>query len=221
MDGIDADGRVLTVGEPLGTASAVVVMLPGRSATGRHLLALAEEFPGEDVCYVALRSTDRSWNPDTPAPPWYDRRPDFSAGLALLDDFLAIAAEVGIPAERVLFVGFSAGGALASEYVRRNPRRYGGLAVFSGGLPGRYVSPSAANGSVDGMDVFVTCLDEDPLVPIARVHRTATVFERMDATVIERVYYGRAHTVTDEERRILGQMVATLTSPPDDPVQLA
>jgi predicted esterase len=105
----------------------------------------------------------------------------------------------GIPPEKVVIGGFSQGACLASEFVARNARRYGGLLVFSGGLIGPPGSPREYAGSLDGTPVFLGCSDTDPHIPLERVHDSTTVLERLGARVTKRIYPGMGHTIIQDE----------------------
>jgi predicted esterase len=105
----------------------------------------------------------------------------------------------GVPAERIVLGGFSQGACLASEFMARNARRYGGLLAFSGGLIGPPGTPRAYASSVDGTPVFLGCSDVDPHIPKGRVEETASVLESMGAQVTMRLYPGMGHTINADE----------------------
>jgi predicted esterase len=105
----------------------------------------------------------------------------------------------GIPAERIVLGGFSQGACLASEYLARNARRYGGLLAFSGGLIGPPGTPRTYAGNLNGTPVFLGCSDIDPHIPKARVEETAAVLEALGGQVTMRLYPGMGHTVNRDE----------------------
>lgn len=78
------------------------------------------------------------------------------------------ANEGDVPTDRVVVLGFSQGACLASEYVARNPTRYGGLAALSGGLIGETVDPDDYEGDLERTPVFLGCSDADPHIPEER-----------------------------------------------------
>ena len=86
-------------------------------------------------------------------------------------------------ATRLVLGGFSQGACLAAEYALRNPRRYGGLLLFTGGYigpPGWFPSRS---GSFAGTPCFLGTADPDDWVPVWRVHETASVLGALGASV--------------------------------------
>jgi len=109
--------------------------------------------------------------------------------------------------ERVVVLGFSQGACLSLEFAARHPARYGGVIAWSGGLIGTGPAPSGDlrekafdySGSMEGTPVFLGCSDIDPHIPVARVHRSAEVFESLGARVDKQIYPGMAHTVNQEE----------------------
>jgi phospholipase/carboxylesterase len=109
-----------------------------------------------------------------------------------------------------MLAGFSQGACLASEYVARNPTRYGGLAALSGGLLGETVDPADYDGDLAGTPAFIGCSDVDPHIPAERVRETAAVFEALSADVDMRLYEGMAHTVTQDEVDAVRDLVAGL-----------
>jgi phospholipase/carboxylesterase len=201
---------LLTGGTPLEDAAAAAVLVHGRGATARSILRLGEEFGTEGVAYLAPQAAGNTWYPSPFTAPVESNEPGRSSGLEAVAAAVAEASDAGIPTERVLLLGFSQGACLASEFVSRNPRRYGGLAALSGGLIGERIDPGAYAGDLAGTPVFLGCSDVDPHIPAERVHETAKVFERLGADVTTRLYEGMGHTVNADERDHVASMLAAL-----------
>jgi predicted esterase len=118
----------------------------------------------------------------------------------------------GIPSDRIAILGFSQGACLTSEYVARNPRRYGAVIALTGGLIGPPGTPRNYRGSLDGTPVFLGTSDPDPHVPFERVRETEAVLANMGAKVQLRRYPGMPHTINQDELdvcRALLEAVAT------------
>ncbi len=98
-----------------------------------------------------------------------------------------------------MLLGFSQGACLASEFVARHARRYGGLAALSGGLIGPEGTPRDYDGSLEGTPIFVGCSDRDFHIPAERVHLTAEVLARMGGAVTKRLYPNMGHTINHDE----------------------
>ena len=120
------------------------------------------------------------------------------------------ANEVGIPTDRIMVLGFSQGACLASEFVARNPTRYGGLAVLSGGLIGETVDPDDYEGDLEETPVFLGCSDVDPHIPEERVHESAEIFKQLHGDVTKRLYEGMGHGINQDEVDYVSTMVAEL-----------
>jgi len=110
----------------------------------------------------------------------------------------------------VALLGFSQGACLASEFVARNARRYGGLVALSGGLIGPDGIPRDYAGSLAGTPVFLGCSDVDPHIPAERVRHSAEVLAALDAEVDMRLYPGMGHTVNPDEIDRVQAMLSTL-----------
>ena len=112
---------------------------------------------------------------------------------------MAQVEAAGILPEQIILAGFSQRACLASEFVARNARRYGGLLVFSGGLIGPPDTPRDYPGSLNGTPIFLGCSDVDFHIPKERVQESAEVFTRLGAAATLRLYPGMAHTVIEDE----------------------
>ena len=199
-------------GAPLEDAERAVVLLHGRGARALGMLQFAEDLPGDGTAFVAPQASRATWYPNSFLEPTTENEPHFSAALALVGDVLDDVTD-HVPRERVVVLGFSQGACLGSEFVARNPGRYGGFVAFSGGLHGPKGTTwehGDDGGSLEGTPVFLGCSDSDPHIPVERVHDTRDVFEAMDADVTERIYEGMGHGVNDDELEHAAAMVDSL-----------
>jgi len=218
------DQPLVTAGAPLEAAAAAVVLVHGRGATARSIIGFGEEVAGDgDVALFAPQAAANTWYPNSFLAPVADNEPGRSSGLRAVGRAVEAATDAGIPTERLLVAGFSQGACLASEFVARNPTRYGGLTVLSGGLIGDsvdlddYVSHAADAVGVDpaealgGTPAFLGCSDVDPHIPEERVHKTSAVLEALGAAVDERIYEGMGHGINAEETEAAAALVASLS----------
>lgn len=211
MNGPHQGQQLLTTGESLDSAESTVIMIHGRGATARGILGMASEFDTDGVAYLAPQARRSEWYPQSFLAPVEQNEPGRSSGLQAIDDALTDVTESGIPAEGTLLLGFSQGGCLATEYVARNPKRYGGLAALSGGLIGESISPDDDEGDLEGTPAFFGCSDVDPHIPAERVHESASVFEKLGADVEKRLYEGMGHTVNQDELQYVSGLVENLS----------
>jgi predicted esterase len=191
--------KTYNAGKSLAEAGAAMILLHGRGATAPSILELAQVLHREDLAYLAPQASSNTWYPHSFLNPIEQNEPGLSSGLQAIDEVLAQIEAAGIPAEKVVISGFSQGACLASEFVARNARRYGGLLVFSGGLIGPPGTPRNYAGSLDGTPVFLGCSTNDFHIPEERVHESAAVFEKMGAEVTKRLYRNMGHTIIQDE----------------------
>ncbi|MBN2367290.1 MAG: dienelactone hydrolase family protein, partial [Calditrichaeota bacterium] len=107
--------------------------------------------------------------------------------------------EKGIPAEKIILMGFSQGACLALEYAVRNPRQYGGIAALSGGLIGPRGIRWDYGGSLQGTPVFLGCDEEDFHIPKERVEESAQILSEKGAEVTLQFYRHMGHTINEDE----------------------
>lgn len=199
---------VIQTGAPLESARAAVVLIHGRGATAASMMPLAQELEASDAAFLAPQAPGYAWYPHPFLAPIAQNEPYLSNSLGMLADIFAQLESGGMPAERVLLLGFSQGACLSVEYAARNPRRYGGLAILSGGLIGPPGDSLAHPGSLDGTPVFLGCSNSDPHIPRERVLETEAVLQSMGAQVTTRLYPELGHTVNEEELGLVREMLA-------------
>ena len=212
------DQPLVTAGADLADADAALVLVHGRGASARSILGLGQQLAegaDGDVALLAPQAAGNTWYPNSFLQPVERNEPGRSSGLAAIDRAVERATDAGIPTERVLVGGFSQGACLASEFVARNPTRYGGLAAFSGGLIGESVAVDDYTEAVDqdalaGTPAFFGCSDRDPHIPEERVHATDEVLSALGADVETRIYEGMGHTIVDDEIEYVRGLVADL-----------
>ena len=188
-----------TAGLPLDRARAAMILVHGRGASAESILELTSVLDHRAFAYLAPQAAGGTWYPNSFLAPIASNEPGISSGLATIRAIVSSVEAAGIPAERTILLGFSQGGCLASEYVARHARRYGGLAALSGGLIGPDGTPRDYPGSLDGTPVFVGCSDVDFHIPRERVELTARVLAELGGAVDMRLYPGMGHTVNQDE----------------------
>ncbi len=190
---------VVSAGAPLGQSAGVVIMLHGRGAGPHNILDLVPHIARPGLTYLAPTAADRTWYPLGFMSAIEENEPKLSSALKCVGALVAEVEQSGVTPDRIVLLGFSQGGCLAGEYARRHPRRYGGVAMLSGGLVGPPGIAGQTDGSFDGTPIFLGCSDRDPHVPKSRVDESAAVFERMAAHVTLRIYPGMGHLVSPDE----------------------
>jgi len=209
-DGPHQGQQLVTAGTPLDEADAALVLVHGRGATARSIVQMGQEVHREGIALLAPQAARNTWYPNSFLAPVERNEPGRTSGLQAVGDAVERAVEAGIDRERILLLGFSQGACLASEYVARNPRRYGGLAALSGGLIGETVDPTSYEGDIERTPVFIGCSDVDPHIPLERVKETSEAFELLHGDVDERIYEGMGHGVNEDEMDAVADLVAGL-----------
>jgi len=203
---------VLAAGAPLTEAEGVMILVHGRGANAADILGLAEALERPKLACLAPDAAGHVWYPRPFTAPQAANQPWLASALSLINRLFADLSEEGIPAERVVLLGFSQGACLSLEYAARNPRRYGGIVALSGGLIGEAIAPASYPGSLAGTPLFLGCSDVDPFIPLQRVQQSTAVMKQLGADVTEHIYPGGGHTVVADEidaiRRIVDRMVS-------------
>jgi phospholipase/carboxylesterase len=201
---------ILTLGAPLSSATAVMIMLHGRGARAEDILTLAPHFSQPGLAFLAPQAAGNTWYPNRFTAPIPSNEPWLSSALAFITRVHSQVTAAGIPNEHIFLLGFSQGACLALEYAARNPNRYAGLIGLSGGLIGPDLISREAPGSFESTPVFLGCSDVDFHIPQERVEQTALIFARMGAEVTKRLYPNMDHTVNEDEIDFIHNLVQKL-----------
>jgi predicted esterase len=193
------NGTIHRFGEPVENAAGAVVLLHGRGGSAEDILLLGREMYLPGLAYLAPQAANNTWYPYSFLAPTEQNEPWLTSALAKVKETVQLANDAGIPADRIVVCGFSQGACLATEFVARNPERYGGLIAFTGGLIGPEDADLTHTGDLADTPVFFGSGDPDPHVPWSRVQQSAKILGAMGASVTTRRYEGRPHTITREE----------------------
>jgi predicted esterase len=198
---------ILHGGAAIAGARLAAVCIHGRGASAEDILSLTQELSVDDVAFLAPQAAGNTWYPYSFLAPTAQNEPGLSSALGVIAQILAALDEQGLPATRVVLMGFSQGACLASEFAARHARRYAGVAALSGGLIGPPGTARDYAGTFDATPIFLGCSDVDPHIPLERVRESADVFRRMGAAVDERIYPGMGHTVSRDEIDAVNQIL--------------
>ena len=205
------DLPILTSGAPLHQARAAMIMIHGRGASAADILSLANEFDTDNFVYLAPQAANQTWYPYRFIEPIERNEPWLSSALQVIDDLITRVMAAGIPAERIVLLGFSQGACLTLEYAARHARRYGGIVGWSGGLIGPQGTPRNDAGSFHGTPIFIGCSDVDFHIPLDRVHEAAQVLRQLGGAVTERIYPGLDHTINQDEIDFVNGLLQEVT----------
>lgn len=185
-----------------------MIMIHGRGASAESMFSLADEFAQPDFHCVAPQAENHTWYPYSFLQPKENNQPGLSSGLQRIHDLMEEIKSAGLPAEKIVLLGFSQGGCLATEYAARHPQKLGGVVGLSGGLIGAEIDESLYSGSMKQTPVFLGCSNVDPHIPKQRVDETEAVFKKLNANVTKKIYPGMPHTVNEDEVKTVRGMMA-------------
>lgn len=193
------NSQIYSAGAKLDEASAALILLHGRGATAEDILSLSTFLTQPGLAFLAPQADDSTWYPNRFIFPVEQNEPHLSSALDLVDKVVKHVEDTGISTEKIFIGGFSQGACLASEYVIRNPKKYAGLLVFSGGYIGPLNAQRQPNGNLNETPAFLGCSDIDPHIPLQRVKETTALLQAMGAQVTEKIYPDMGHTIINDE----------------------
>lgn len=203
---------VLAAGAPLAEAQAAVVLVHGRGASAADILGFAGPLARPGVVFLAPEAADHTWYPQRFLAPLEVNEPWLSSALAKLASLRDRLAAAEILDERIVWLGFSQGACLASEFVARHPRRWGGLVAAVGGRIGPQGTAFDDGGDLQRTPVYLGCGDNDPHIPWPRVEESAAAFTSQNAEVTLRRYPGFPHSVHPEAVSFAHRLLEELTA---------
>ena len=195
-----------------------VLWLHGLGADGHDFAPIVPEllrphWPGIRFVFPHAPVRPVTINGGVPMRAWYDikslstdDRADEAgvrASMAEVDALIARERDRGVPAERVLLVGFSMGGAMALATGLRREAPVAGIAALSAYLP--LSSKTAAEMTAGGKatPVFMAHGTQDPVVAPAWGSRSRDAMQALGVQVEWRTY-PMPHSVHPQEVRDLG-----------------
>jgi predicted esterase len=197
--GPHAGQQVHRAGAQVGDAASAVIAIHGRGAAASDIIGISKAISLPNVAWLAPDAASHSWYPYSFLMPVDQNQPFLDSALSVVGGLLQHLEDSGLPAEKTVLLGFSQGACLASEFVARYPRRYGGLVVFSGGLIGATIDPAQYIGALEETPIFGGCSDIDPHIPLERFEVSGQVLADLGGAVDFRVYPGMGHTITLDE----------------------
>lgn len=185
-------------GNSLEKASRALILLHGRGAAADDLLPLADVFTDGTWYIAAPQATNYQWYPYSFMEPLSMNEPWLGSAISLVQRLIK-EISLSVTAEKIYMMGFSQGACLVSEVAARTAQKFGGIAVFTGGLIGDKIYRENYNGSFEGTPVYISNGDDDPHIPESRSVETQQLFLEMGAQVTLDIFPGRDHVISPEE----------------------
>lgn len=193
------DQPVTQFGPAVEKAAAVLILLHGRGASAQSMEPLYNALNLTRMTGLAPQAANHSWYPQSFLAPLNQNQPWLDSALGKIESLVTNLLSRGVQSQRIALLGFSQGACLASEFVARYPRHYGGLMALTGGLIGPPGTPRDDTGTLNGMRVFLGAGDPDMHVPFSRVVETRDTLINLGATVELRRYADMPHTINSDE----------------------
>lgn len=199
--------NIVWAGKKIGEASKVLIMVHGRGANAEDILTIADHLDVKDFALLAPQATNHTWYPYSFMSPPAENEPWLSAALTVLKEVTDDIESKGISRDNIYFLGFSQGACLALEFVARHAARYGGVIALTGGLIGDKVYAENYKGDFAGTPVFIGTSDPDLHVPVERVNASAALLEKMNASVVKKIYKNMGHTISQDEISTVNELI--------------
>jgi phospholipase/carboxylesterase len=186
-------------GAPLESAPLALVMVHGRSLDAAYMREnVAARLDRTDLAHILPEAHDNSWYPESFLRPIEENQPRLDWALERLGDVRQLLAKAGVKDDRIVWMGFSQGACLVSEYVARSSRHFRAMVCFTGGLIGPIEADLTRPFAVHGLPALFTASDIDEFVPLWRVQETAAIYRSAGAAVELSVNLGAAHEIVDD-----------------------
>jgi predicted esterase len=188
-------------------------MLHGRGGSAADMFALADAVTLPDVALAAPEAPGNSWWPTSFLAPSHQIEHHVERGLAAVRAAVAALQDGGLMRSRIWLMGFSQGACLALEAFAREGTGLGGVIALSGGLVGTGddqigttdklygYGPKlfAYQSDLEGGDVWLSCHEKDPHIPLKRVEDSEKVLKRLGAHVTSKIYRGAGHGIGEAD----------------------
>lgn len=187
-------------GVDIAKAESVLLMLHGRGGTAKDIILFTHHLKTSAATHIiAPQATNNSWYPNSFLAPVEKNQPWLNSALDLLTGIMADIKNKGFNSKQVYIIGFSQGACLSLEFAARNPKEYGGVIAFTGGLIGEILNTENYSGDFEKTKIFIGNSDRDPHVPLKRSEESKSIIENLSADVTLKVYPGMSHTINQDE----------------------
>ena len=188
----------VTAGAAFASAPLAVITVHGRTLDPAYMITNAVERIGRlDLSYVLPAADDHSWYPGSFMAPLLENQPRLDFALERMSDARKLVNDADVEDGRIIWLGFSQGACLITEYVARSKERFAGLICFTGSLIGPEPDSLTLPTHVTNLPTFMTVSDHDQWIPLHRAKETATIFRNAGADVEFVVTPNTAHEIVD------------------------
>ncbi|MCB9791315.1 MAG: homogentisate 1,2-dioxygenase [Alphaproteobacteria bacterium] len=206
-EGPHATPLAALLGAPLEEAELAVLVVHGRGQSAEDLSRrLMAQAPGGRIAWLAPQAAARTWYPKGFQAEAENAAWQQSAYSALDAAWARLRQQ--LPPERVLVVGWSQGACLALSWLSQAKEAPRHLHAFTGAAnPGARIFRD-----LDGVEVFVGTIAEDPWVPLAEVEATRDALRAAGAQVSCAVEAGDTHAIRPSELSVFHHRLERMMS---------
>ncbi len=180
--------------------STALILMHGRGANAEGIMSLLSHLEMPERCIViAPKADNHTWYPNRFIAPQADNEPYLSKSLEVVSSLLLHLKSVyQLDTTHIILVGFSQGACLVAEYVKHQPRRYGGVVIMSGGVIGTDAEAAAVSldeQSLNGTPIYIGCDKNDFHIPVERVLLTDNIMQKLGADTHLYIYENFGHAI--------------------------
>lgn len=201
------DQQVIKLNFQESNPGSAILAVHGRTQDPEFMIELAGKLGWGHLPIMALRASEKSWYPSKFMDDVSKNEPYLTYALENIEAKVNDFYNLGIDYSQIIFLGFSQGACLLSEYVYNHPKLYRGVILYTGGLIGEEGTKWDNEGNFNNTPVFLSTSETDEWVPSPRVRETAVVLKKMNADVSLKIYENKPHGVSTEEIEIVNKLI--------------
>lgn len=201
--------RAETAGDVLDPKKALL-LFHGRGSNAANILGLTRAMSLDSVYVCAPEAPEQRWYPHPFTQSRRENQPDLDEAHETVRRLIEFCKKTyNLSKDQIVLAGFSQGASLVADYVARNPARYGGVCILSGGLIGDDTDIARVDwtGSLKQTLTYIGCDKRDPYIPLSRVRKTTEEFIGLDANVSLHEYEGLGHAVHPDGIKFLANLL--------------
>jgi phospholipase/carboxylesterase len=192
--------ELLHCGNRLGPGVTAVIAVHGRGQSGQYMVDhVVQPLMNSDVAWLIPQAHENSWYPTGFQAPLTENQPRLNHALEALDLVALYLASVGVPTTKTIWLGFSQGACLVTEWMARHPCKWGGLVSLTGARIGPPGIVTTIEGDYGRMPAYFGIGLRDEWVPHKRSRETAAQFRSAGATVEMEVFDDSRHEIRSRE----------------------
>lgn len=208
--------------EPEQPATACVIWLHGLGANGHDFVPVVPHLklpPSQAVRFIFPHAPEMpvTCNGGYIMPAWYDilalteirdiNQTHLMQARQAVNQLIQQQLDLGIPAERIILIGFSQGGAVAYHTALQYPQKLAGLIALSTYLPNPEILDTAARATNQDIEIHIAHGDFDDMVT-ENAARAALTWLEQNGYQVDWSRYPMGHELCIPEIRQIGEWIS-------------